>query len=149
MVCEVGKIGPFRRPMLITDQQYQRLMKTYNQSGVLGHAAMKAGVDPKTARRYIRAGQGPRDMKPVHTWRTRADPIAAMWPTAQRWLEETPELEAKMLFEHLLADTALAGEVDARALRTFQRRVTQWRHQHGPAREVCFAQVREPGQSLQ
>jgi hypothetical protein len=135
--------------MLITDQQYQRLMKTYNQSGVLGHAAMKAGIDPKTARRYIRAGQGPQEMKPVHTWRTRADPVAAMWPAARRWLEETPELEAKMLFEHLLADTALAGQVDGRALRTFQRRVTQWRRQYGPAKEVCFAQVREPGQSLQ
>ena len=113
--------------MLITDQQFQRLMKTYNQSGVLGRAAMKAGVDPKTARRYIRAGQGPQEMKPVHTWRTRTDPVAAMWPAAQRWLEETPELEAKMLFEHLLADAALGGQVDARALRTFQRRVTQWR----------------------
>lgn len=135
--------------MLITDQQYQRLMKIYNQSGVLGHAAMKAGVDPKTARRYIRAGQSPQELKPKHTWRTRADPVSAMWPVAQRWLEETPELEAKMLFEHLLADTALAGQVDGRALRTFQRRVTKWRRQHGPAKEVCFAQVREPGQSLQ
>jgi len=135
--------------MLITDQQYQRLMKTYNDSGVLRHAAMKAGVDAKTARRYIRSGKGPQEMKPVHTWRTREDPIAAMWPVAQRWLEETPELEAKMLFEHLLVDTALAGQVDGRALRTFQRRVTQWRRQYGPAKEVCFAQVREPGHSLQ
>lgn len=135
--------------MLITDQQYQRLMKTYNDSGVLRHAAMKAGVDAKTARRYIRSGKGPQEMKPMHTWRTREDPIAAMWPVAQRWLEETPELEAKMLFEHLLVDTALAGQVDGRALRTFQRRVTQWRRQYGPAKEVCFAQVREPGHSLQ
>ena len=47
-----------------------------------------------------------------------ADPVAAMWPAAVRWLEETPELEAKMLFEHLLADTTLAGQVDARALRS-------------------------------
>ncbi len=135
--------------MLITDSQYQRLMKTYNQSGVLGHAAMKAGIDPKTARRYVRAGQGPKELKRVHTWRTREDPVAAIWPVAKRWLEDAPELEAKMLFEHLLADTALAGQADGRALRTFQRRVTQWRRQHGPAKEVCFAQVREPGQSLQ
>lgn len=124
-------------------------MKTYNDSGVLRHAAMKAGVDPKTARRYIRAGQGPRELKPEHTWRTRKDPVAALWPAALRWLEETPELEAKMLFEHLLVDTTLAGEVDGRALRTFQRRVTQWRRQYGPPKEVCFAQVRAPGHSLQ
>ena len=133
--------------MLITDQQYQRLMKEYNTRGVLVHAAMKAGIDPKTARRYLRAGQGPQDLKVAHTWRTRPDPLAAIWPAAERWLEETPELEAKMLFEHLLADQT--GQVDGRALRTFQRRVTQWRRKHGPPKEVCFAQVREPGQSLQ
>ena len=147
MVCAIGKIGPLRGPMLITDRQYQRLMKEYNASGVLAHAAMKADVDPKTARRYIRAGQGPQEMKPSHTWRTRADPVEAIWPEAKRMLEETPELEAKMMFEHLLADRP--GVVDGRALRTFQRRVTQWRCRHGPPKEVCFAQVREPGQSLQ
>ena len=133
--------------MLITDQQYQRLMKEYNNGGVLAHAAMKAGVDPKTARRYIRAGQGPQDLKPVHTWRTRQDPVEAIWPEAERWLEETPELEAKALFEHLLSEGP--GRADGRALRTFQRRVTHWRRKHGPPREVCFAQVREPGHSLQ
>lgn len=133
--------------MLITDRQYQRLMKEYNASGVLAHAAMKADVDLKTARRYIRAGKGPQEMKPRHTWRTRADPVEAIWPQAERMLEETPELEAKLLFEHLLA--ARPDVVDGRALRTFQRRVTQWRRRHGPPKEVCFAQVREPGRSLQ
>lgn len=133
--------------MLITDRQYQRLMKEYNASGVLAHAAMKADVDAKTARRYIRAGQGPQEMKPVHRWRTRADPVEAIWPQAERMLEETPELEAKLLFEHLLATRP--GIADGRALRTFQRRVTQWRRRHGPPKEVCFAQVREPGRSMQ
>ncbi len=122
-------------------------MKEYNNRGVLLHAAMKAGIDAKTARRYLRLGHGPQEVKVEHTWRTRPDPLEAIWPAAQRWLEQTPELEAKMLFEHLLAEHP--GRVEGSALRTFQRRVTQWRRQHGPAREVCFAQVREPGQSLQ
>lgn len=122
-------------------------MKEYNASGVLAHAAMKADVDPKTARRYIRAGIGPQEMKPRHTWRTRADPVEGIWPQAERMLEEAPELEAKLLFEHLIATVPRA--VEGRALRTFQRRVTQWRHRHGPPKEVCFAQVREPGRSLQ
>lgn len=133
--------------MLITDRQYQRLMKEYNASGVLTHAAMKADVDPKTARRYIRAGKGPQELKAKHTWRTRADPLQAIWPEAVRMLEEAPELEAKLLFEHLLAERP--GAASGRALRTFQRRVTQWRCRHGPPKEVCFAQVREPGHSLQ
>lgn len=134
--------------MLITDQQYQRLMKAYNDSGVQAYAAMKAGVDAKTARKYLQAGQGPQDLKiKTRPWRTQPDPLASIWPVAQRWLEETPELEAKMLFEHLLTeqpDIANGG-----VLRTFQRRVLRWRREHGPAKEVCFAQVREPGQSLQ
>lgn len=133
--------------MLISDRQYQRLMKEYNNSGVLAHAAMKSGVDPKTARRYIRAGQGPKELKPAHTWRTRQDPVEAIWPEAQQWLEDAPELEAKALFEHLAVKHG--GRVDGRALRTFQRRVTQWRRRHGPPKAVCFAQIREPGLSLQ
>lgn len=133
--------------MLITDRQYQRLMKEYNSKGVLTHAAMKAGMDPKTARKYVRAGKGPEEMKVPHTWRTRADPVEAIWPEAERMLEATPELEAKMLFEHLAGTRP--GAVKAGALRTFQRRVTQWRCRHGPPKEVCFAQVREPGRSLQ
>lgn len=133
--------------MFITDRQYQRLMKEYNASGVLAHAAMKADMDPKTARRYLRAGKGPQDMQPLHTWRTRCDPVEAIWPAAERMLVEAPELEAKMLFEHLLGERP--GVADGRALRTFQRRVTQWRCRHGPAKEVCFAQVREPGRCLQ
>ena len=133
--------------MLITDRQYQRLMKEYNASGVLAHAAMKADVDVKTARRYVNAGKSPQELKPEHTWRTREDPVKTIWPEAERMLEDAPELEAKMLFEHLLAERP--GAVKAEALRTFQRRVTEWRQRHGPPKEVCFAQVREPGQSLQ
>ncbi len=134
--------------MLISDRQYQRLMNEYNSSGVLTHAALKAGVDPKTARRYLRAGQGPAELKPAHTWRTRADPVKAIWLEAESWLNEAPELEAKALFEHLVAGRG-GGQVEGRALRTFQRRVMKWRRKHGPPKEVCFAQIREPGQSLQ
>jgi len=133
--------------MLTSDRQYQTLMKEYNSSGVLARAAMKADMDVKTARRYVRAGQGPQELKKKQTWRTRADPVAQIWPAAQRWLEETPELEAKMLFEHLLAEQA--GGADGRALRTFQRRVLNWRRRHGPPKEVSFEQERVPGESLQ
>lgn len=124
-------------------------MNEYSSSGVLARAAMKADVDTKTARRYVRAGKGPEEMKRPRTWRTRRDPLAAIWPQAQRMLEETPELEAKMLFEHLVAAEATPGTAAGRALRTFQRRVSQWRRRHGPPKEVCFAQVHEPGRIMQ
>jgi hypothetical protein len=56
-------------------------------------------------------------------------------------------VEAKALFEHLLA--AHPGQLDGRALRTFQRRTTDWLHRHGPPKEVFFAQVHEPGECIQ
>lgn len=132
---------------MITEQQYRRLMTTYHQSGVVSHAAMKAGMHRETAARYIEEQTGPGERKSPHNWRTRPDPLEALWLQAKPWLETSPELEVKALFEHLLGtDPALAP---GHALRTFQRRVRQWRAQHGPPREVHFPQVREPGQAVQ
>lgn len=132
---------------MITEHQYRRLMTNYRQSGVVSHAAMKAGMDRETAARYLKAQAGPAQLKAPHTWRTREDPLEALWLKAKPWLEASPELEAKALFEHLLGeDPALAP---GHALRTFQRRVRQWRAQNGPPREVHFPQAREPGQAMQ
>jgi len=134
--------------MPITDQQYQRLMNEMNQGdGVIDHAAMKAGMDRKTARRYLRAGRGPADLNKPHTWRTREDPVKAIWDEAERQLHNNPGLEAQELFEELLRKCP--GAVDPRALRTFRRRVAHWRRKHGPDIEVFFPQVREPGESMQ
>ena len=62
-------------------------------------------------------------------------------------LRDAPELEARTLFEYFLArpDSGL----EERHLRTFFRRVRQWRATHGPEREGFFAQERQPGELLQ
>ena len=108
---------------------------------------MKAGMDRKTARRYIQAGQSPAQLREAQGASNRRDPVAAVWNEAESWLEITPELEAKALFEHLLATRP--GEIDGRALRTFQRRVDGWRRRHGPPKEVFFAQVHVAGECIQ
>lgn len=131
---------------MITEQQYRRLMKEYHDSGQVGRAALKASMDRKTAARYLALGHGPQ-ARPPRWWRTREDPLRAVWPEAERWLGRAPELEAKALFEHLLATRP--QEVGAQALRTFYARVAQWKRQHGPPREVFFPQAREPGRSVQ
>lgn len=131
---------------MITEQQYRRLMKTYMESGSVSAAALKAGMDRKTARRYVRSLAGPTTLRPKHDWRTRSDPLEQIWPEAERWLELAPELEAKALLEHLVSKT---GAADVRVLRTFQRRVKSWRLRHGPPKEVYFPQVREPGERIQ
>ena len=132
---------------MITEQQYQRLMKEYHSNGEVGLAAMKAGMHRETARRYLAARTGPGELAKGHTWRTREDPLEALWPQAEQFLHDSPEIEAKALFEFLLTQHPLPQAQGA--LRTFQRRVRRYREQFGPPREVIFPQHHEPGKVLQ
>ena len=118
-------------------------MHEYQRSGRIGRAAQKAGVDPKTASFYLKTGLIPEERRKPRTWRTRADPLEAVWSRARTWLEDAPELEAKALFEHLLATRP--AEVSGQALRSFYRRVAGWKRAYGPPKEVFFPQVRVAG----
>ena len=62
-------------------------------------------------------------------------------------LRDAPELEAKALFEHLMAGVP-PGKVEEKHLRTFQRRVRDWRLENGPGKEVFFTQDHTPGKVL-
>lgn len=131
---------------MITEHQYRRLMHEYQKCGRIGRAALKASMDRKTAARYIAAEHGP-EVRPPRWWRTREDPLKAVWPQAEAWLQRAPELETKALFEHLLSTRP--EEISAGAHRSFYRRVARWKQEHGVPREVFFPQAREPGRSLQ
>jgi len=122
-------------------------MSKYQETGSVSGSAMKAGMSRPTARKYLAAKQPPEELQAKHTWRTRADPLAQMWPEARAMLAEAPELEAKALFEHLRE--RCPNQVKESHLRTFQRRVKLWRLQHGPDKEVFFSQEWEPGRALQ
>ena len=65
-------------------------------------SAMKAGMDPKTARKYVKSGVVTLTPRGPRTWRTRTDPLGAAWARAEAYLRAAPELEAKALFERLL-----------------------------------------------
>jgi transposase len=105
---------------------------------------MKAGMSRNTARKYLRQNDVTEQRRVPHTWRTREDPLAAIWPRALDMLRQAPELEAKALFEHL----AQEDQVKPSLLRTFQRRVKAWRLKEGPDKEVFFTQDVQPGEAL-
>lgn len=122
-----------------------------SNGGVVSHAAMKAGIDRKTAAKYLQTQEGPGAHRLCSQKRTRRrpDPLAGgLWETALTWLQPTPELDAKTLFEHLLGCFPEWISSAGGALRTFQRRVKQSRELNGPPKEVYFPQIREPGKSL-
>ena len=132
---------------MINQQQLTRLVREFKRAGNLTMSAMKAGMDPKTARKYVKSGVVMLAARGPRTWRTRTDPLGAAWARAEGYLRAAPELEARALFEHLLET---AGEaIAAGQLRTFQRRVRQWRLEHGPDPEVIFAQEHRPGEVMQ
>jgi hypothetical protein len=109
----------------------------------LSLAAAKADMGPKTARKYRRLDRLPSEVGMEHTWRTREDPFEEVWSWAQELLTQSPGLEAKTLLQAL--QRQYPGRFADGQLRTLQRRIKQWRAEHGPAKEVFFSQVHHPG----
>lgn len=132
---------------MITKQQHRRLRQEYARTQNMSLSALKADVDRKTARKYIDHHETPQELQEPHDWRTRADPLVAVWPQAASLLAEVPELEAKTLFEYFL--TQAGSGLEACHLRTFQRRVQHWRGTHGPEQDVMFDQRRQPGELME
>jgi transposase InsO family protein len=132
---------------VIKDAQVRKLMEEIAKQGKKEVAAIKAGMDPKTARKYRRLGKLPSETKVPHTWQNREDPFAEDWQGIKVRLEDAPELEAKALFEHLMETRE--GRYEPGHLRTLQRRIKQWRAQEGPPKEVFFAQEHRPGEAMQ
>ncbi len=86
---------------MVTDKQVRRLFALAKTERNQEVAAAKAGMDAKTARKYLRLGCVPSELPKVRHWRTRTDPFGEVWEEARQLLEANPGLEAKALFEHL------------------------------------------------
>ena len=82
---------------MVTDQQVRRVFKLAQTEKNFGIAAMKAGMDEKTARKYRKLGKLPSELKQPHTWRTRKDPFEDAWQEIESMLETNPGLEATIL----------------------------------------------------
>lgn len=132
---------------MVTDAQVRRLMEEKAKHGEVGLAAMRAGMHRETARKYLESGRLPSESKAERTWKTRPDPFDADWEDVKARLKVAPELEAKTLFEYLVAKSP--GRYQPGQVRTLQRRVQQWRATEGPDREVFFAQEHRPGEAMQ
>jgi hypothetical protein len=117
--------------------------KTQRRSQTQAAAAAKAGISERTARRLESLSALP-SQRQARQWRTREDPLAAVWSAELLpLLESKPALSAVTLLEEL--QRRHPGEYAPSTLRTLQRRVRQWRATEGGEREVYFAQEHPPG----
>jgi hypothetical protein len=130
-----------------TDAQVRKLMEEMTKHGRIGLAAMRAGVDRKTARKYVAVGKLPSELGQPRNWRTHEDAFLDHWPELEAMLTEAPALEAKTLFEVLVEK--YPGRYDDGQLRTLQRRVRAWRSERGPDKDVVLAQMHRPGEAAQ
>ena len=126
-----------------TDAQVRQLRRKLGEEASLQAAAMKAGMDRKTARKYRDSGKLPSESHVPHTWRTRIDPLADVWPQLEELLQREPTLQAKTLVEWL--ERTCPDQNWQKRRRTVERRVRQWKAKQGPAKEVFFSQIHEPG----
>ncbi len=128
------------------DRKVKKLMTEYGKTNNLTKAALRADMDRKTARKYVKAGKLPSQMKKPHDWQTREDSFEGDWAECEDMLADAPELQAKSLFEHLCEQHP--GKYQEGQLRTFQRRVKQWRVAKGPDKELYFPQQHIPGERM-
>jgi hypothetical protein len=134
--------------MAASDAQVMELMKILKRGTPLAVAALKVGLDPKTARHYRDVQKLPSELVKTRAWRTRADPLdASDVQCALDMLADAPDLEAKTLFD-FLAERHPSRYQEGQ-LRTFQRRIERWRRERGPEHEVFFAQAHRPGEAVQ
>lgn len=135
--------------MTVLDTQVEKLMSEHEKHGNISRAAMMAGMNRKTARKYLREGKLSSEKSiPGRDYKTRADPIIPVhWEEIQQMLTDAPALEAKALFGWI--QVKYPEHYHIGQLRTFQRKVKQWRATEGPNREVFFGQCHRPGEAFQ
>ena len=126
----------------ITDHQVQRYMshRLHHPQAV---AAAKSGFSERTARRIDKDPRLPSQKTPKRSWRTRSDPLAAVWPRALELLKIDGIL-AVTIFDTLQEEFGPDAVPDG-VRRTVERRVAEWRALHGGDKEVFFPQRHEVG----
>jgi transcriptional regulator with XRE-family HTH domain len=125
-----------------TDHEVRRMRNERRKGKTQEQAAARAGMSVRTARKYERLAQLPSQLIKPRS-RTRPNPFEQDWPWVQALLERDPALQVKTLFDELCL--RFPGRYQPVQLRTLQRHVRLWRAHSGPAREVIFEQVHQPG----
>ena len=125
----------------ITDQQvtiYMRHRKRHSQVV----AAAKACISERSARRIDK--QNEQQSSNTRQWRTRKDPLEAIWESiVVRLLQEDETLTPFGIFDHLCEFHTDKFSPSSR--RTLERRIHKWRALNGASKDVMFLQTHEYG----
>lgn len=120
----------------ITQLQENNYMKNRQAGFTQEASAAKVGISIRSGRRIEKGEKTePKERK----WRTRKDPLEAVWDSELiPLLENEPALTGITLWDYL--DEQHPGKYPERLLRTLQRRIKHWQATQGPDKEVMFRQ---------
>jgi|TARA_R110002012_G_scaffold163387_1_gene325768 hypothetical protein len=108
-------------------------------------AASKADISVSSASRIKNGRHQPK--KATRQWRTRPDPLEAVWESVVVPILQQDELITPVgVFDHLCELHSDVFPTTAR--RTLERRIKKWRQLHGGAKDVMFLQHHESGLSV-
>ncbi len=103
-------------------------MEEHSKTGKVEVSGLRAGMDRKTARKYLEAEKLPSELREERVYRTRTDPFEADWPAIKAQIAAAPELEAKTISRIFSTDDpaslgpANSEPYSARSSRGAQRR---------------------------
>ena len=116
-------------------------MEQLRNGSSLSKASLEAGIDRKTAKKY---SSGYTPVKQPRNYKTRNNPFEEVWPWVKSFLVTNEDLEVKNLFSHLMEHHP--DKFNEGQLRTFQRKVLEWKCTEGKELEVFFSQLYKPGE---
>ena len=128
----------------VSIQPYQAkvYMKARKTGSTQAQAAAIAGISERSGQR-IESGDCQPDRGRKRDWRTRSDPLSQVWEgELEPMLRQEPRLKPMTLYEYL--QEQYPGQYP-QVLRTLQRRVSEWKVDHGKSPEVMFELRHEPG----
>ena len=122
----------------INSEQVKLYMEQRKEGKTQETAAAKTGMSERSGRR-IEKGEHRSGTRQIRNWRTRTDPFGDVWKEEiEPLLLKNSQLSPMTLFEKLQKDHP--GEYQDSKLRTFQRRVSEWKALYGSEKEVMFRQ---------
>ena len=152
LVIYAPKINNEIQGMSKTDKEVRTLIMLHNnqhKSGkTLQQIAIKANMCAKTARKYVKTGKLPSEIKKPRTHRTRKDVFEQNLNEIENLLHESPELQAKTILTYLI--DKYPDVYNESHTRSMQRKVKDLRYKlNANTKEVIFRQDIQPGKQSQ
>jgi len=137
---------------MLKDEKAGRMFSMLHRGHPVAQIARRLEMGERTIRKYRDSGILPSQQeRQPRSYRTREDPLDPYWPEIEKLLEEDHRLRPFALLDWLKQkyNPPAGGQGELRVTdsirRTLERRVQQWKLQHGVQQEVHFPQVHHPG----